>query len=91
MPTHQSIGGASDEQLLQRMVSTHADRYGATFWELFDKHVAPALPPRAGTAHRMRAQGTPAAVARYLGDDGRSATAAKENIDGNSERNRCRE
>ena len=46
MPTHQSIGGASDEQLLQRMVRTHADRYGATFWELFDKHVAPALPPR---------------------------------------------
>src|SRR5438093_5870439 len=46
MPTHQSIGGASDEQLLQRMVSTHADSDGATFWELFDKHVAPALPPR---------------------------------------------
>jgi len=46
MPTHQSIGGTSDELLLQRMVSTHADRYGATFWELFAKHVAPALPPR---------------------------------------------
>ena len=46
MPTHQQIGGASDEQLLQRMVSTHADRYAAPFWELFDKHVTPALPPR---------------------------------------------
>jgi SAM-dependent methyltransferase len=46
MPTHQSLGGTSDEQLLQRMVSTHADRYGAKFWELFAKHVAPALPPR---------------------------------------------
>jgi len=46
MPTHQSLGGTSDEQLLQRMVTTHADRYGATFWELFAKHVAPSLPPR---------------------------------------------
>jgi ubiquinone/menaquinone biosynthesis C-methylase UbiE len=46
MPTHQQIGGASDEQLLQRMVSTHANRYGAAFWELFDKHVAPALGPK---------------------------------------------
>jgi SAM-dependent methyltransferase len=46
MPTHQSLGGTSDQQLLQRMVSTHADRFGATFWELFTKHVAPALPPR---------------------------------------------
>src|SRR5438876_9303501 len=46
MPTHQSLGGTSDEQLLQRMVTTHEDRYGATFWELFAKHVAPSLPPR---------------------------------------------
>lgn len=46
MPTHQSLGGTTDEHLLQRMVATHADRYGATFWELYDKHVAPALPPR---------------------------------------------
>lgn len=46
MPTHQSLGGTSDEQLLQRMVATHAGRYGPAFWDLFYKHVAPALPPR---------------------------------------------
>jgi SAM-dependent methyltransferase len=45
MPTHQSLGGTSDEQLLQRMISTHPDRYGPPFWDLFFKHVAPALPP----------------------------------------------
>jgi SAM-dependent methyltransferase len=46
MPTHQSLGGTTDEHLLQRMVKTHPDRYGAAFWDLFAKHVAPALPAR---------------------------------------------
>jgi SAM-dependent methyltransferase len=46
MPTHQSIGGSSDEDLLRRMVETHADRYGPPFWTFFDAHVAPALPER---------------------------------------------
>ena len=45
MPTHQSLGGASDDELLQRMVQTHPDRFGSPFWELFTAHVAPALPP----------------------------------------------
>lgn len=44
MPTHQSLGGSSDEDLLQRMVSTHAERFGDAFWALFDAHVAPRLP-----------------------------------------------
>ena len=46
MPTHQAIGGASDESLLQRMVATHAERFGAAYWTLFDAHVAPHLPSR---------------------------------------------
>ena len=46
MPTHQSIGGGSDEDLLQRMVATHAERFGEAFWALFDAHVAPAMPER---------------------------------------------
>lgn len=46
MPTHQSLGGASDEDLLQRMVATHADRFQAPFWEFFDAHVGRRLPPR---------------------------------------------
>ena len=46
MPTHQSIGGASDEDLLRRMVDTHADRFGAPFWEFFAARVAPSLPAR---------------------------------------------
>jgi SAM-dependent methyltransferase len=45
MPTHQSLGGASDEDLLQRMVSTHADRFGEAYWALFAAQVAPSLPP----------------------------------------------
>ena len=44
MPTHQSITGSSDEDLLRRMVATHADRYGAAFWTFFAAHVAPHLP-----------------------------------------------
>jgi len=47
MPTHQSIGGASDDELLQRMVTTHPERFGEAYWALFAAHVAPHLPPRA--------------------------------------------
>ncbi|PYN36504.1 MAG: hypothetical protein DME01_08265 [Candidatus Rokuibacteriota bacterium] len=47
MPTHQSLGGASDEELLQRMVATHGERFEATFWAFFDAHVGRRLPPRA--------------------------------------------
>src|SRR6267378_3693347 len=46
MPTHQSLAGSSDEELLRRMVDTHADRYGDTFWAFFTTAVAPALPTR---------------------------------------------
>jgi len=45
MPTHQSIGGASDDELLQRMVATHPERFGEPYWELVTAHVAPHLPP----------------------------------------------
>lgn len=47
MPTHQSLGGASDEDLLQRMVATHPERFDASFWAFFDPHVGRRLPPRA--------------------------------------------
>jgi SAM-dependent methyltransferase len=46
MPTHQSLSGVSDDHLLQRMVTTHAQRFGEPFWTLFTSHVAPRLPPR---------------------------------------------
>jgi SAM-dependent methyltransferase len=46
LPTHQSLGGASDEELLQRMVATHPERFDAAFWEFFDAHVRRRLPPR---------------------------------------------
>jgi len=46
VPTHQAIGGATDEQLLQRMVATHAERYGKDYWAAFDAGVAPRLTAR---------------------------------------------
>jgi ubiquinone/menaquinone biosynthesis C-methylase UbiE len=46
MPTHQSLSGATDEELLQRMVATHPERFGEAFWALFAARVAPHLPPR---------------------------------------------
>jgi SAM-dependent methyltransferase len=45
MATHQALEGTSDEDLLQRLVSTHHERFGADFWAMFAAHVAPALPP----------------------------------------------
>ena len=47
MPTHQSLGGASDEELLQRMVATHPERFDAPFWAFYDTQVGRRLPPRA--------------------------------------------
>jgi SAM-dependent methyltransferase len=44
VPTHQSLSGASDEEFLQRMVNTHPERFGPSFWEFFSAQVAPALP-----------------------------------------------
>ncbi len=46
MPTHQSISGATDQDLLARMVDTYADRFGEDFWAFFARSVAPSLPPR---------------------------------------------
>jgi len=46
MPTHQSLGGGTDEELLDRMIKTHPERFGSAFWELFDAQVASHLPPR---------------------------------------------
>ena len=47
MPTHQSLSGASDEDLLRRMVKSHGERFGEAYWKFFDAHVAPQLPPDA--------------------------------------------
>lgn len=44
MPTHQSLSGTTDQELLQRMIETHPDRFGADYWGFFDAHVAPLLP-----------------------------------------------
>src|SRR5713101_217877 len=46
MPTHQSLSGASDEELLQRMVTAHPERFGQSYWAFFDASVAPSLSPR---------------------------------------------
>lgn len=46
MPTHQSITGSSDEDLLQRMIATHAERFDAPFWAFFGARVGPHLPAR---------------------------------------------
>ena len=44
MPTHQSLSGASDDELLQRMVATHPERFGDAYWAWFTARVAPHLP-----------------------------------------------
>jgi len=46
VPTHQSLTGASDEDLLQRMIATHGERFEATFWAFFGAHVGTRLPLR---------------------------------------------
>jgi SAM-dependent methyltransferase len=44
MATHQALGGTSDEDFLQRLVSNYPERFGADFWATFTAQIAPALP-----------------------------------------------
>lgn len=46
MVTHQTLSGATDDEFLQRMIQSSAERYGQSFWDFFTTHVAPRLPPR---------------------------------------------
>jgi SAM-dependent methyltransferase len=46
MATHQALSGTSDEDFLQRLVSTHAERFGTDFWTRYTAQIAPALPPQ---------------------------------------------
>jgi SAM-dependent methyltransferase len=46
MATHQALSGTSDEEFLQRMVSSYAERFGDDLWDFFTEHVALALPPQ---------------------------------------------
>lgn len=46
MATHQEIGGMSDDELLQRMVTTHPDRFGDAFWAFMTTQVMSRLPGR---------------------------------------------
>jgi SAM-dependent methyltransferase len=46
VPTHQSLSGSTDEELLQRMVATHPERFGEPYWTCFEAHVGRSLPDR---------------------------------------------
>jgi len=43
MVTHQALSGSSDEEFLQRMVSTYPERFGEDLWTFFAARVAPSL------------------------------------------------
>ena len=43
MATHQEIAGVSDEDLVQRMLKSHDDRFNESFWALFTEYVSPQL------------------------------------------------
>jgi SAM-dependent methyltransferase len=46
MATHQSLSGGTDDELLQRMIATHPERFGDTFWTFFAERVTSYLPSR---------------------------------------------
>lgn len=46
MATHQTLSGVSDEDFLQRMLTTYPERFGEAFWTFFIAHVLAHLPPR---------------------------------------------
>ena len=46
MATHQSIGGMTDAELVERMISSHDERHDQAFRDFFDAHVATQMPGR---------------------------------------------
>ena len=50
MATHQSISGMSDAELVERMISSHDERYDQAFRDFFDAHVATHMPGRPAIA-----------------------------------------
>jgi SAM-dependent methyltransferase len=45
-PTHQSLSGSTDEDLVRRMVTSHPERFGEAYWAFWGARVAPSLPSR---------------------------------------------
>ena len=43
MATHQGIANISDEELVDRMITTHNDRFDDAFWSFFNEFVDPNL------------------------------------------------
>ena len=46
MATHQNLMGVSDDDFVQRIASTHGDRFGPDFWMFFEAQIAPLVPPK---------------------------------------------
>lgn len=46
VPTHQEIAQVSDQEMLERMVSSYAGRFDDDFWSYFGERVGPHLPDR---------------------------------------------
>ncbi len=46
MATHQQIANVTDQELVERMIHSHEDRFDAGFWSFFGDHVAPRLPSK---------------------------------------------
>lgn len=44
MPTHQEIAGFSDDEMVQRMIATHPERFNADFWDYVQTQVGSRLP-----------------------------------------------
>ena len=44
MASHQQIAGVTDEDLVQRMINSHDDRFDAIFWQFFTEDIEPRLP-----------------------------------------------
>ena len=44
MTTHQELSGSTDEQFLERMISTYSQRFDESYWNFFSAHVKSRLP-----------------------------------------------
>lgn len=74
--THQQIANVTDEEMVERMVSSYAERFDDLFWDYFESHVTPQMVPGptivdvgCGPGLFLRDLGTRHPDARLVGTD----------------------
>ena len=84
MATHQSLSGTTDEEFVQRMVTTYPDRFDEPFWAFFTVEIGSASPADFVAAeencHLARVRPKPLGCGCLIGSSGPAKTLISRKI-----------